>query len=81
MTYEQLNVRMDSTIKQAAEQVFQQLGLSATDAVRMFYHQVAMQNGLPFEVKVIKTPQKSKTAIIQASVKRHKETLDILKNR
>ncbi len=48
MATEQISVRVESDTKKAAEAVFKQLGLSATDAVRMFYHQVAMQRGLPF---------------------------------
>jgi DNA-damage-inducible protein J len=52
MAHEQISVRVDAATKAAAEKVFQQLGLSATEAVRMFYHQVVMQRGLPFEVRV-----------------------------
>ena len=52
MTYNQISVRIDQATKDAAESVFNTLGLSATDAVRMFYRQVALQSGLPFAVKV-----------------------------
>lgn len=52
MTHEQISVRVDSATKAAAEKVFDKLGLSATEAVRMFYRQVVMQRGLPFEVRI-----------------------------
>ncbi|NDE89741.1 MAG: type II toxin-antitoxin system RelB/DinJ family antitoxin [Alphaproteobacteria bacterium] len=52
MTTEQISVRIDHATKAAAEGVFNVLGLSATDAIRMFYRQVALQRGLPFAAKI-----------------------------
>ena len=52
MGAEQISVRIDHATKVAAERVFAQIGLSATDAVRMFYRQVVMQEGLPFAARV-----------------------------
>ncbi len=52
MPNDQISVRIDHATKAAAEGVFDLLGLSATDAVRMFYRQVAMQRGLPFPAKI-----------------------------
>lgn len=52
MASEQINIRIDAATKTAAENVFNVLGLSATDAIRMFYRQVAMQRGLPFAAKI-----------------------------
>ncbi|MBV8939040.1 MAG: type II toxin-antitoxin system RelB/DinJ family antitoxin [Alphaproteobacteria bacterium] len=52
MASEQISIRIDTATKAAAERVFNVLGLSATDAVRMFYRQVALQRGLPFAAKI-----------------------------
>ena len=52
MKTEQISIRIDKAVKARAEKVFHQLGLSSTDAVRMFYHRVAAYRGLPFEVRV-----------------------------
>jgi DNA-damage-inducible protein J len=52
MANEQISVRIDHATKAAAENVFNILGLSATDAVRMFYRRVALERGLPFPVKI-----------------------------
>lgn len=52
MSNDQISVRIDHATKVAAEGIFDLLGLSATDAVRMFYRQVAMQRGLPFPAKI-----------------------------
>lgn len=49
---DQISVRIDHATKVAAEGVFNMLGLSATDAIRMFYRQVVMQHGLPFPAKI-----------------------------
>lgn len=84
---EQINIRIDITTKVAAEAVFNQLGLSVTDAVRMFYKQVAMRQGLPFEARIIsdQTKTKKETKLSQAQVKKfvqkHKSTLDELAKR
>ena len=52
MSSDQISIRIDRATKAAAEDVFHVLGLSATDAVRMFYRQVALQRGLPFPAKI-----------------------------
>ncbi len=47
-----IRARVEPDLKQEAETVFSQLGLSATQAIRLFYRQVTLQGGLPFAVKV-----------------------------
>lgn len=39
-------------IKEKAEGIPQHLGLSPTEAIRMFYTQIALRNGLPFDVTI-----------------------------
>ena len=51
-TTDQISVRIDHATKASAEKIFSKLGLSATDAVRMFYRQVTAYRGLPFEVRI-----------------------------
>ena len=46
-----LQVRIDSKQKKEAEILFERLGISIADAVRMFVAQSIEQQGLPFEVK------------------------------
>ncbi|HUY69087.1 MAG TPA: type II toxin-antitoxin system RelB/DinJ family antitoxin [Alphaproteobacteria bacterium] len=52
MTTEQISIRVDKVTKALAEKVLRQLGLSPTDAVRMFYRQIVLRRGLPFAVKI-----------------------------
>ena len=47
-----VHVRMDSALKDNAENVFAQLGLSPSDAIKLFYKQVELNGGLPFEIKL-----------------------------
>jgi DNA-damage-inducible protein J len=49
---EQLNVRMDPEVKASAEAVFRELGMTPTQAITLFYHQVSLQQGLPFALKI-----------------------------
>ena len=47
-----LNVRTDSDIKEAAERIFEALGLNMTTAVNIFLRQTIRENGIPFELKL-----------------------------
>jgi DNA-damage-inducible protein J len=42
------SVRIDPETKKGAERVFKKLGLTASQAITLFYQQVALQQGLPF---------------------------------
>ena len=56
-------VRLNPDVKRKAEEVFHELGLSTSDAVNLFFNQVRLQNGIPFEVVIPKkheTPEKKR---------------------
>lgn len=55
-----VSVRMDTTLKENAEQILNELGISASGAVQMFYRQIVLRRGLPFELTL---PQAKPTAI------------------
>lgn len=55
-----VRARVEPDLKDHAEAVFQRLGLNATQAITMFYKQVELREGLPFEV-AIPTPTTTKT--------------------
>ena len=44
--------RIDPEVKKRAEGILHRLGLSPTEAIRMFYTQITLRNGLPFEVEI-----------------------------
>ena len=47
----QMNIRIDETVKQQAEELLQGLGLSMSTAINLFVRAVIREQGLPFEVK------------------------------
>ena len=44
--------RIEPEIKDLAEGILHRLGLSPTEAIRMFYTQITLRNGLPFDVSI-----------------------------
>jgi DNA-damage-inducible protein J len=47
---ETIRARVDAKLKAQAEGVLAKLGLNASEAIRLFYKQVALRDGLPFDV-------------------------------
>ena len=47
-----IRARMDPNLKEEVERILQELGLSATQAITLFYQQVRLSKGLPFEVRL-----------------------------
>lgn len=47
-----LYVRMEPDLKEKAENILSALGIPASNAITMFYRQIVLQNGLPFDVKL-----------------------------
>lgn len=48
-----INVRVDIELKQAAESLFNDLGLTMTSAITMFLKSAVSHDGIPFEVRRI----------------------------
>ena len=49
---ENIFVRVEPQVKEQAEAVLDQLGIPMSNAVGMFLHQVVLQKGIPFEIKI-----------------------------
>jgi len=47
-----IRVRVSTELKIKAEGILAEIGLSSGDAIRMFYKQVTLRNGLPFEARI-----------------------------
>lgn len=47
-----LNIRMKPEIKDEAEKILNSLGIPPSNAVDMFYRQIILNKGLPFNVKL-----------------------------
>ena len=44
--------RIEPEVKEKAESILSALGIPASSAINMFYKQIILQRGLPFEVKI-----------------------------
>ena len=44
--------RVEPDVKEQAESILTALGIPASNAINMFYKQIILQRGLPFEVKM-----------------------------
>ncbi len=47
-----IHARIDPRLKRSAERVFSSIGISTTEAIRIFLRQVELHKGLPFPVAV-----------------------------
>ena len=47
-----LYARIEPDVKEQAESILSTLGIPASNAINMFYKQIILQRGLPFEVKI-----------------------------
>ena len=47
-----LYARIEPDVKEQAESILSALGIPASNAINMFYKQIILQRGLPFEVKI-----------------------------
>ncbi|MBI5003777.1 type II toxin-antitoxin system RelB/DinJ family antitoxin [Candidatus Kaiserbacteria bacterium] len=64
-----VQARVTPQLKRDAEHVLDKIGISTTDAFRMFLRQVVLQKGLPFEAKV---PNKATIAAFREDVNKLK---------
>lgn len=85
-----LQVRMDKEDKEAAEAVFEVLGMTTSQAIKIFLRQVVLNNALPFKVAIPQPNQETLEAIqeIQAMIDgkveskgmSYKEFIDLQRN-
>ena len=62
-----IRARVEPGLKNEVEAIFQALGLNATEALCLFYMQVKLKKGLPFEVKI--PEEKNPSAVADKSRK------------
>jgi len=47
-----IRARTELKLKSKVERIFEALGLTASQAINLFYHRVELENGLPFDLKI-----------------------------
>ncbi len=68
-----LYVRIEPEVKEQAEKILSTLGIPASNAINMFYKQIILQKGLPFEVKI---PERSPLDFSMLSTEELQEELE-----
>ena len=66
--------RIEKRVKDQAERILRKLGISQSDAVSMLYHQVILQKGVPFGLKI---PNKTTLAALEEDLSNSKEYKDL----
>jgi DNA-damage-inducible protein J len=47
-----IRARVEPELKLEVENIFKELGLTTTEAITLFYHQVKARKGIPFEISI-----------------------------
>ncbi len=61
-----IHARIEPQTKRKAEGVLRHLGMSPTEAIRLFYRQICLRSGIPFPVRI---PNEETRATLQKSRK------------
>lgn len=76
-------VRIEPEVKEKAESILSELGIPASNAINMFYKQIILHRGLPFEVKIPSSRPVDMSALSEAelNVELEKGYADIIAGR
>ena len=47
-----IRARVEPELKEEVESIFKELGITTTEAITIFYHQVKAKKGIPFELSI-----------------------------
>jgi DNA-damage-inducible protein J len=61
-----VHARLEPQTKRKAESVLNKLGISPTEAIRIFYTQISLRGGLPFSIEI---PNQRTAATLEKSRK------------
>ena len=63
-----LYARIEPDVKEQAENILSALGIPASNAINMFYKQIILNRGLPFEVKIPTAKPVNATVLTEAEL-------------
>lgn len=73
-----LNARLEPELKANAERVFKGLGVSTSEAVSMFLHQVVLHQGLPFPLTIPNAQTREAMAEDHAKLKGYRDSTKMM---
>ncbi len=47
-----INARMEPGLKEQAERILDELGISTTEAIRLYFKQIVHRRGIPFDIRI-----------------------------
>ena len=47
-----IHTRIDADLKAGAEHILESIGISSSEAIRLFYKQIELHQGIPFDVRI-----------------------------
>lgn len=75
-----MTLRIDSNVKEEAAHYLSQIGLTTSEAVRLFLHSVVLHKGIPFELKVPNAITEQALRDVEAGLNTETMTLEALTN-
>ncbi len=76
-----VHARMQPRLKIKAEAVLEKLGISTSEAIGIFFSQIALQQGMPFDVKIpSKTTRKAMAEARNGRTKRFTSTAALMED-
>lgn len=51
-----VRARIDEALKQDAEEILHQLGLTTSQAINLYFSQIVLHQGMPFDVRLPEEP-------------------------
>ena len=72
---ETVYTRVEPILKENAERILFQLGLTPSEAINIFLNQVVLQKGLPFEIKVPRMSQDEARKQLLAELKKSEDSI------
>lgn len=57
-----VRARIEPELKECVEKILEKLGLTQTEAIKIFYKQIELYQGLPFEIKIPNSTTKKAVA-------------------
>ena len=64
-----INVRLETELKEKAEELFAELGLSMTAAINIFLRQAVRSRSIPFDITLNSVPNEETMAAIREAIK------------
>ncbi|MFA6144145.1 MAG: type II toxin-antitoxin system RelB/DinJ family antitoxin [Sulfurimonas sp.] len=74
-----IRARCDADLKNAAEAIFKELGISTSQAINMFLAKVKREKGIPFELKIPNDVTANAMEEARSGINMESITIDVLK--